>query len=70
MAGAGASVGVIAGGISWPAAKGAGIGGAAGAAAGLASVLLSRGPDAVLHRGATVEMILDRDLSFRAEELP
>jgi hypothetical protein len=30
----------------------------------------SRGPDALLHRGTTVEMIPDRDLSFRVEELP
>lgn len=48
---------------------GAGIGGAAGAAAGLAGVLLTRGPDAVLAKGSTVEMILDRPLSFDAEEV-
>jgi type IV secretion system protein VirB10 len=48
---------------------GVGIGAAAGAAAGLASVFGSRGPDAVLRRGTTVEMMLDRDLSFRLGEL-
>jgi hypothetical protein len=48
---------------------GAGIGGAAGAAAGLAGVLLTRGPDAVLAKGSTVEMILDRSLSFEADEV-
>ena len=48
---------------------GAGIGGAAGAAAGLAGVLLTRGPDAVLAKGSTVEIILDRPLSFEADEV-
>ena len=37
--------------------------------AGLLGVLLSRGPDAVLARGSTVEMILDRQLSFDAAEV-
>jgi len=50
-------------------AMGAGIGGAAGAAAGIAGVLLTRGPDAVLAKGSTVEMILDRPLSFEAGEV-
>jgi hypothetical protein len=35
----------------------------------LASVFGSRGPDAVLKRGTTVEMMLDRDLTFRRDEL-
>ncbi len=48
---------------------GAGIGGAAGAAAGLATVLLTRGPDAVLAKGSTVEMILDRPLTFDPTEV-
>jgi type IV secretion system protein VirB10 len=66
---AGASVGGIAGAASGHAGMGVGIGAAAGAAAGLASVFGSRGPDAVLRRGTTVEMMLDRDLSFRRDEL-
>lgn len=48
---------------------GAGIGAAAGVAAGIAGVLLTRGPDAVLAKGSTVEMILDRPLNFEAAEV-
>jgi len=66
---AGASVGSIAGAAAGHAGMGVGIGAAAGAAAGLASVFGSRGPDAVLKRGTTVEMMLDRDISFRRDEL-
>jgi type IV secretion system protein VirB10 len=66
---AGGSIGGIAGAASGHAGMGVGIGAAAGAAAGLASVFGSRGPDAVLRRGTTVEMMLDRDLSFRLGEL-
>src|SRR6516164_617911 len=63
-AGAGASVGVIAGSAAGHAGMGAGIGAAAGAAAGMLGVLLSRGPDAVLAKGTTIEMVLDRPVSF------
>ena len=66
---AGASVGVIAGGGSGHYGMGAGIGAAAGAAAGLMGVLLTRGPDAVLAKGSTIEMILDRQLHFEDSEL-
>jgi hypothetical protein len=48
---------------------GVGIGGAAGAAAGLATVLLTRGPDAVLQKGTSVEMLLDRELIYTDSEL-
>jgi type IV secretion system protein VirB10 len=65
----GASVGVIAGGVTGHYGMGAGIGAAAGAAAGLMGVLLSRGPDAVLAKGSTIEMILDRSLHFEDNEL-
>ena len=41
----------------------------AGAAAGLIGVLLTRGPDAVLAKGSTVEMVLDRNLDFDEGEL-
>jgi len=68
-AGAGASIGVIAGNAAHHAALGAGIGAVAGAAAGLIGVLVTRGPDAVLSRGATVEMVLDRPISFTEAEL-
>src|SRR5882672_7009696 len=66
---AGASIGVIAGGATGHYGMGAGIGAAAGAAAGLMGVLLTRGPDAVLAKGSTIEMILDRTLTFQAAEL-
>lgn len=49
--------------------KGAGIGAAAGAAAGLIGVMMSRGPDAILERGSTLEMVLDRDLTYEPKEL-
>jgi type IV secretion system protein VirB10 len=48
---------------------GAGIGAAAGATAGLMGVLLSRGPDAVLAKGSTLEMVLDRPIQYKASEL-
>ena len=65
----GASIGAIAGSAAGHVGMGAGIGGAAGAAAGLAGVLLSRGPDAVLAKGSTIEMILDRPLVFESNEV-
>lgn len=65
----GASIGAIAGAAAGHAGMGAGIGGAAGAAAGLAGVLLTRGPDAMLSKGSTIEMILDRPLVFEASEV-
>jgi len=45
------------------------IGLGAGAAGGLVSVLMTRGPDATLLRGSTVEMVLDRPLTFSAADL-
>jgi type IV secretion system protein VirB10 len=65
----GASVGAIAGSVGGHAAMGAGIGAAAGATAGLLGVLLSRGPEAVLAKGTTVEMVLDRTVSFDEQDL-
>jgi type IV secretion system protein VirB10 len=66
----GASVGVIAGGAAnGHYGMGAGIGAAAGAAAGLMGVLLTRGPDAVLAKGSTIEMILDRPVQFNDDDL-
>ncbi len=62
---AGASVGAIA----TRTGMGAGIGAAAGAAAGLAAVLLTRGSEAVLAKGTTLEMVLDRPISFETAEL-
>jgi len=68
-AAAGASIGVLAGAASGHYGMGTGIGAAAGAAAGLMGVLLTRGPDAILPRGSTIEMILDRQLHFQDSEL-
>jgi len=61
----GSGVGAAAGSV----ARGAGIGAGAGAAAGLLGVLLTRGPDAMLAKGSTVEMVLDRPLSFNTSDL-
>jgi type IV secretion system protein VirB10 len=68
-AGVGTSVGVIAGSAAGHAGMGAGIGAGAGAAAGLLGVLLTRGPDVVLTRGTTMEMVLDRPLTFDVTEI-
>ena len=66
---AGASAGVLGGAIGGNAGMGAGIGAAAGAAAGLMGVFLTRGPEAVLAKGTTLDMVLDRKLTFSNEEL-
>jgi type IV secretion system protein VirB10 len=68
-AAAGASIGVIAGAATGHYGMGTAIGGAAGAAAGMIGVLLSRGPDAVLAKGSTIEMVLDRPVDFNEAEL-
>ena len=68
-AGMGASLGGLIGRASGSTLKGIGVGGAAGAAAGLAGVMMRKGPDATLRQGTTLEMILDRDLTFTPEEL-
>ncbi|MDX1982658.1 MAG: hypothetical protein SFV51_20475 [Bryobacteraceae bacterium] len=46
-----------------------GIGAVAGAAAGLAGVLVKRGPDVILERGATLDLTLDRNLHYTADEI-
>ena len=66
---AGASIGAIAGNSAGHAGMGAGIGAGAGVAAGLVGVLLTRGPDAELSKGSTIEMVLDRPLTFAADEV-
>lgn len=68
-AGAAAGIGTLIGAAAGHYGMGAGIGGAAGAAAGLAGVLLSRGPDATLTKGTTMEMVLDRPLTFTQPEI-
>jgi hypothetical protein len=68
-AGVGATLGSLAGAAAGRPGMGAGIGAAAGATAGLIGVLVSRGPDAVLARGTTMEMVLDRPLQFSASDI-
>jgi type IV secretion system protein VirB10 len=64
-AGVGAGVGALAG----NAGRGAGVGTLAGAAAGLMAVFLTRGPDAELPRGSTVDAILDRPLYLDSSQI-
>jgi len=61
---AGAGIGAIAG-----SGKGAGIGAASGGALGLATVLLTRGPEIQLDPGASVEMVLERELNLEGAKL-
>ncbi len=61
---AGAGIGAIAGG-----GKGAGIGAGTGGLVGLAAVLLSRGPDAQLSRGSSMDLVLERDLQLDADQI-
>jgi hypothetical protein len=68
-AGIGAGVGGIAGAAAGRPLPGVGIGAAAGAAAGLAAVLVKHRPDASLPAGASVEMVLDRDLRYSPSEV-
>ena len=65
----GASIGALGGISSGNSGMGTLIGGAAGTAVGLAAVLLTRGPDANLTKGTTVEMVLDRPLAYVETEL-
>jgi len=63
--GIGSMGGVIIGGAAGHPITGLGV----GAAAGVAAVLLSKNQDVVLPRGTSVEMVLDRDLFYTADEL-
>lgn len=60
----GAAIGAIADG-----AKGAGIGAGIGGLAGLGAVLLTRGPEAELPRGSTLDIVLEHDLSLDASRI-
>ncbi|MGP8156150.1 MAG: hypothetical protein ACLQMT_04755 [Candidatus Acidiferrales bacterium] len=57
------------GGVASQSGKGAGIGAGVGAAAGLAAVLLSRGPEAELPRGSTIDAVLSRPLFLDADRV-
>lgn len=60
----GAGIGAIAGG-----AKGAGIGAGIGGVAGLAAVLLTRGPEAELPRGSTLDIVLEREITLDGSQI-
>lgn len=60
----GAGIGAIAG-----RGKGAGIGAGIGAAAGLAAVLLTRGPEAELPRGSTLDIVLEHELLLDGSQI-
>ena len=60
----GAGIGAIADG-----AKGAGIGAGIGGLAGLAAVLLTRGPEAQLPRGSSMDLVLERALYLDADQI-
>lgn len=62
--GIGAGVGAASGNIG----RGVGIGAGAGALVGLGAVLLTRGPDAELPRGSTVEAVIDRPIYLDADK--
>lgn len=55
----GAGIGAIAGG-----GKGAGIGAGIGGLVGLGAILLTRGPEAELPRGTTMDIVFERDLTL------
>jgi hypothetical protein len=57
------------GGLAAQSAKGAGIGAGVGAAVGLATVLLTRGPEAELPRGTTLDAILDHPILLDADKV-
>ena len=58
----GAGIGAIAGG-----GKGAGIGAGIGGLAGLAAILLTRGPEAELPRGSTLDIVLEHSVTLDAD---
>ena len=60
----GAGIGAIAGG-----GKGAGIGAGIGGLAGLAAILLTRGPEAQIPRGSTLDIVIERDLTLDSSYL-
>jgi len=49
--------------------KGAGIGEGIGAAVGLAAILLTRGPEAELPRGSTMDVVLERQLVLDGSQI-
>jgi type IV secretion system protein VirB10 len=65
----GAALGTAIGDATGHIGRGIGVGAGAGAAAGALVTMMSRRPDATLAKGSTVEMVLDRPISFNASDL-
>lgn len=63
------ATGAAIGGLASRTPAGAGIGAGIGAAAGLLAVLLTRGPEAELPRGTTLEAVLDRPIYLDADKV-
>lgn len=63
--GVGTAVGAASGNIG----RGAGIGAGIGAVAGLAEILFTRGPEAELPRGTTLDAVLDRPIYLDADKV-
>jgi len=63
------AIGAGIGGVAARSGKGAGIGAGVGAAAGIMGVLLSRGPEAELPRGTTLDIILNRPIYLDADKV-
>lgn len=63
------ATGATIGAIASRSGKGAGIGAGAGAVAGLAAVLLTRGPEAEVPRGSTLDIVLERGLTLDADKI-
>lgn len=66
---AGTGIGAGVGAASGNVARGAGIGAGVGALTGLGAVLLTRGPDAELPRGSTLEAVIDRAIYLDADKV-
>jgi hypothetical protein len=63
------AIGAGIGGVAAQSGKGAGIGAGVGAAAGIVGVLLSRGPEAELPRGSTLDIITNRPIYLDADKV-
>lgn len=66
---AGTAIGAGVGAASGNVARGAGIGAGVGALTGLGAVLLTRGPEAELPRGSTLEAVTDRPIYLDADKV-
>jgi hypothetical protein len=62
--GVGTAIGAISGG-----AKGAGIGAGVGALVGIGAIMLTRGPDAHLPRGSTLDLVLEHEVTLDAGQI-